>query len=263
MNVLRDLRETTRVLFLYEVTANRHTRLRTIAERLEMTVQGASDYAHQLEEDGLMVLAAGEYRPTKKGVQVLQARLRELRAFLDQAGRSTAFVETTLALAGGPLHRGDRVGLFMEGGYLVAYPGRTASSMGVATEDAARGDGVAVRGLEGIVALRPGRIRILRVPASRGVARRLNPETVRKILRRSEDAVVATLDVEGLTAARRLRLHPRIEFAPLAGTVAAAERGVDVLLFVPEERVPEAIQAIEAANARREDKIPYESLALT
>lgn len=262
MNVLRDLRETTRILFLYEVTANRHTRLRTIAERLEMTVQGASDYAHQLEEDGLLVLASGEYRPTKKGVQILQARLRELRAFVDQAGRSTAFVETTLALAGGAMHRGDRVGLFMEGGYLVAYPGRTASSTGVATEDAARGDDVAVRGLEGIVTLRPGRIRILRVPASRGAARRLNPEIARKVLRRSEDAVVATMDVEGLTAARRLRLHPRIEFAPLAGTVAAAERGVDVLLFVSEERVPEAIQAIEAANARREDKIPYESLAL-
>ena len=48
----------------------------------------------------------------------------------------------------------------------------------------------------------------------------------------------------------------------LAGTVAAAERGVDVLLLVPEERVTEAIQTIEAANARREDKIPYESVAL-
>ena len=262
MNVLRNLRETTRILFLYEVTANRHTRLRTIAERLEMTVQGASDYAHQLEEDDLLVLAAGEYRPTKKGIQVLQARLRELRAFVDQAGRSTAYVETTLALAGGTIHRGDRVGLFMEAGYLVAYPGRTASSMGAAMEEAARGDDVAVRGLEGIVALRPGRIQILRVPAARGAARRLNPDAARKVLRRSEDVVVATMDVEGLMAARRLHLHPRIEFAPLAGTVAAAERGVNVLLLVPEERVTEAIQAIEAANARREDKIPYDSLAL-
>jgi hypothetical protein len=37
---------------------------------------------------------------------------------------------------------------------------------------------------------------------------------------------------------------------------------VDILLLVPEERVAEAVQAIEVANARREDKIPYESLAL-
>ncbi len=36
MKLLRDLRESTRLLFLYEVIANRHTRLRTIAERLDM-----------------------------------------------------------------------------------------------------------------------------------------------------------------------------------------------------------------------------------
>lgn len=262
MNVLRDLRESTRILFLHEVTANHHTRLRTIAERLGMTVQGASDYAHALEADGLLTLADGEYRATKKGIDLLQSRLRELRTFVEQASRTTAFVETTTALAGAAIHRGDRVGLFMESGYLVAHPGRASASMGVAAEDAAKGEDVAVRGLEGIVALRPGRITIARVPASRSAARRLSPESSRKALQRSRGAAVATVEVEGLMACRRLRLHPRIEFAPLAGTLAAAERGVDVLLLVPEERVAEAVQAIESANARREDKIPYESLTL-
>lgn len=262
MNVLRDLRESTRILFLHEVTANRHTRLRTIAERLGMTVQGVSDYAHALEADGLLTLADGEYRATKRGIDFLQSHLRELRAFVEQASRSTAFVETTLALAGAAVHRGDRVGLFMEHGYLVAYPGRSSASMGAAAEDAAKGDDVAVRGLEGIVALRPGRITLARVPASRSAARRIGAESSRKMLRRARGAAVATMEIEGLMACRRLRLQPRIEFAPLAGTLAAAERGMDVLLLVPEERVAEAVQAIEAANARREDKIPYESVAL-
>ena len=57
MNVLRDLRESTQVLFLQEISMNRHTRLRTIAERLGMTVQGASDYARRLEADGLTARA--------------------------------------------------------------------------------------------------------------------------------------------------------------------------------------------------------------
>jgi len=65
-----------------------------------------------------------------------------------------------------------------------------------------------------------------------------------------------------VVAAKDLGLKPRIEFAVLAATVEAAERGVDVLLLVPEERVTEAVQAIEAANARLEDKIPYETVAL-
>lgn len=262
MNVLRDLRESTRVLFLHEVTANHHTRLRTIADRLEMTVQGAADYAHALEADGLLTLSGGEYRATKKGVDLLQSRLRELRAFVEQASRSTAFVETTIALAGATMRKGDRVGLFMEGGYLVAYADRDSSSSGVAAEDAATGDDVAVRGLEGIVRLKPGRIMIARVPSSRVAAQRIRPAANRKLLERSRGALVATMDLEGLMAARRLRLPPRMEFAPLAGTIAAAERGLDVILLVPEERAAEAVMAIEAANDRREDTIPYESVAL-
>lgn len=262
MNVLRDLRESTQILFLYEVTANRHTRLRTIAERLGMTVQGVSDYAHRLEAEGLLAVDEGEYRATKKGIDFLQGRLRELRAFVEQASRSTAFVETTLALAGAATRRGDRLGLFMEEGLLVAYPDRASASVGLATEDAAKGEDVAVRGLQGIVALKPGRITLVRVPASRAAAKRVRPEASGKIITRSRSALVATMDVEGVVAARRLRLHPRIEFAPLAGTVAAAERGMDVLLLLPEARVAEAVQVIEAANERREDKIPYETVAL-
>ncbi len=262
MSVLRNLRESTRILFLHEVTANRHTRLRTIADRLGMTVQGTADYAHGLEAEGLLTLSGGEYRATKRGIDFLQNRLRELRSFVEQASRSTAFVETTTALAGAAIHRGDHLGLFMEDGYLVAYPGRASSSVGLAAEGGVRGEDVAVRSLEGIVTLKPGRITIARVPASRAAAQRIHPSTSGRDIRRSRETVVATMDVEGLMAARRLRLKPRIEFAPLAGTVAAAERGMDVLLLVPEQRAAEAVEAIEAANTRREDKIPYESVAL-
>src|SRR5437899_5791929 len=86
MELLRNLRSSTRLLFLYEVTTNRHTRLRTIAERLGMTVQGASEYAHGLQGDGLLVLANGEYRATKKGVELLHDGFLELRRFVERAG---------------------------------------------------------------------------------------------------------------------------------------------------------------------------------
>lgn len=263
MRLLRDLRETTRLLFLYEVIANRHTRLRTIAERLEMTVQGASDYVKGLEADGLLTVVDGEYRATKKGVEVLRHGMRELRTFVDQAGRSTASVETTSALAGSTIRRGDRVGLFMEGGTLVAYPGRTSPSVGAAVEDAKQGEDVAVRSLEGIVALRPGRIVVLRVPSARsGGSKSVDAAKARRVLRRRRNAVVAGLDVSGLAAVRALGLRPRIEFAVLSASLEAAERGVDVLLFVPEERAADAVGAIEAENAKLEEKIPYESVAL-
>jgi putative transcriptional regulator len=258
MELLRDLRASTRLLFLYEVTTNRHTRLRTIADRIGMTVQGASEYAHGLQKDGLLTSLDGEYRATKKGIEFLHDRFLQLRRFVDAAGRALAFVETTAALAGGPVRRADRLGLFMEDGMLVAYSRRASPSTGVAVHDAAKGELLAVRNLEGIVALRPGRIVVARVPSE---GRRTTSAT-KRILRETKGFVVAALDVTGIVAARELGLRPRVEFGAILATVEAAERGLDVLLLAPEERAMEAIQAIEAANARLEDKIPYESIAL-
>jgi len=97
------------------------------------------------------------------------------------------------------------------------------------------------------------------VPAG---TRRRTPPSSKRLLRETRGFVVAALDPAGLVAARELGLRPRIEFGAVPATVEAAERGVDVLLLLPEERAMEAIQAIEAANARLEDKIPYESVAL-
>lgn len=262
MELLRNLRMSTRLLFLYEVTTSRHTRLRTIAERLGMTVQGTSEYAHGLEEDGLLSFVNGEYRATKKGVEFLHDRMLDLRRFVDRAGKEMAFVETTAALAGTTIPRGGRVGLFMEGGVLIAHPDRASPSSGVAVHAASKGEIVAVRDLEGIVELKPGRIVIARI-RSEGTGPRGSPSSsARRVIRRSKDFIVAALDVIGLVAARELGLKPRIEFGVLAATVEAAERGVNVVLLLPEERAADAIRAIEAANAKLEDKIPFESVTI-
>jgi putative transcriptional regulator len=262
MELLRNLRVSTRLLFVYEVTASRHTRLRTIAERLGMTIQGTSEYAHGLQEDGLLVFVNGEYRATKKGIEFLHERMHELRGFVDRAGRELAFVETTAAMAGGSIHRAARLGLFMEDGILVAYEGRASPSTGVAVHDASRGDIIGVRDLEGIVALRPGRIVVGRIRSVSPRAKGPRGATSKRALRSTRDFAVAALDVAGIVAARELGLRPRIEFGVLPATVEAAERGVNVLLLLPEERVAEAVQAIETANAKLEDKIPYEAVTL-
>ena len=263
MTILRDLRATTRLLFLQEITSNRHTRLRTIADRLDITVQGTSDYAHDLQSRGFLTLSDGQYRATKKGIAFLLDGLRELRSFVETAGRSLASVETTAAFAGSPLRRGDRVGLFMEGGRLVAYPSRSSPSTGITMRDAEKGGDVPVRDLEGIVSLHPGRVVVARVPPIRdGGTQAIDREKSRKMLRKAEGHLVAGLDVTGVSAARAFGFRTRIEFGVLPAVIEAAEGGVDVLLFVPEERAAETVAAIEAANGELEEKIPYESVAL-
>src|SRR2546430_8650775 len=262
MELLRNLRTSTRLLFLYEVTTSRHTRLRTIGERLGMTIQGTSEYAHGLEEDGLLSLASGEYRATKKGIEFLHDHMQELRSFVDRAGKEMAFVETTAAIAGGSIHRGARLGLFMEDGVLVAHEGRASPATGVAVHDAAKSEFVRVHNLEGIVALRPGRIVVGGIRSVSLGRKGAGGAASRRVLRSTRDFTVAALDIAGVVLARELGLKPRIEFGVLPATVEAAERGVNVLLLLPEERVAEAVQAIETANARLEDKIPYETVTL-
>src|SRR5713226_3362535 len=114
MELLRNLRASTRVLFLYEVTTSRHTRLRTIAERLGMTVQGCSDYAHGLERDGLLSLVDGEYRATKKGVAFLHDGLSDLRGFVERARREPGRLVHGRRCAG--RLRGPPIALFRRGG---------------------------------------------------------------------------------------------------------------------------------------------------
>ena len=228
-----------------------------------MTIQGASEYAHGLEGDGLLTFVNGEYRGTKKGIEFLHDRVLELRRFVDRAGKEMAFVETTAALSGSTIRRGGRVGLFMEGGVLVAHPGRVSPSSGIAVHDASKGEIVAVRDLEGIVALRPGRIVIGRIRSGGTGRKGLHGASAKRFAQRSKGSVVAALDVVGLVAAKELGLKPHIEFGVLAASVEAAERGVDVLLLLPEERAAEAVRAIEAANAKLEDKIPFESVTLS
>ena len=70
------------------------------------------------------------------------------------------------------------------------------------------------------------------------------------------------MDVVGHVAAKELGLTPRIEFGVLPASVEAAELGLDVMLVLPEERAAEAIRAIEEANKKLEDQIPFESVTL-
>ena len=263
MQLLRNLGETTRLLILLETSMRHHAIQRTIAESLEMTVQGASEYLRAMEGDGLIQVADGEYRPTFQGVRVLHERFRDLRDFVDRTSKGLSIIEVTAATAGNRIERGETVGLFMEGGDLVAYAGRESPSRGRATTRADRGGDVGVAQLEGIVALKPGRISLLRVPsAADGGSQRTDLERARRALRRVDPETVAILDAPAKALAGKLRLRPDIRFGAIPASIEAAERGLRVALILPEDRVATAVTAIENANERLVEKIPYETVPL-
>src|SRR6266545_2114637 len=185
MQLLRNLGESTRLLILLETSVRHHAVQRTIAEALGMTVQGVSEYLRAMEQDGLIQVAGGEYRPTIEGVRILHERFRELRAFVDRSSKGLSIIEVTAATAGNRIERGSIVGLFMQDGDLVAYTARESPSRGRAIRDAEKGEDVGVAQLEGIVALRPGRISLLRLPAAAdGGSRPVEVDRARRALSR-------------------------------------------------------------------------------
>lgn len=263
MKLLRNLGELTRLLILRETSIRHHAVQRTIAEALDMTVQGVSEYLRTMEREGLIHVADGEYRPTIEGVRVLHERFRDLRDFVGQTSKNLAIIEVAAAVAGNRIPRGTRVALFMEHGDLVAYAGRESPSVGRATQSAERGEDLAVTDLQGIVALRPGRIALLRMPsAADGGSRAVDLERARKALRRSDADILGALDLSAKSLATKLRVRLDIQFGVIAAAIEAAERGLNVALIVPEDRVATVVSAIEEANERLSQKIAYQTSAL-
>jgi len=253
--MLRDVREGTRLLILLEVTRRRHSRLKGLAEKLDLTVAAISEYVKGMEQEGLIQHVGGEYRATQRGVEFLQERFRTLRTFVESSAREMALIDETMALAGEDVREEEKVGLFMEKGTLVARR-RASPSAGVAGNAARKGDVLWVRDLEGIVDLRPGRISIARLAA------RATLNGGRRVVRRVKPDVVGAYDLRGQRFAANLAVDHVIEFAVIPGSIEAAQRGLTVLLLCPEDRVAEAVGAIEEANARSEAKIPYETLSI-
>jgi len=261
MRLLRDVRESTKLLILQEVTAHRHSRLRTIAEKLDITVQGVSEYMKMMTKEGLVRNVDGDWHATRKGVEFLQTNFLALREYVESSTREMSIVDLTASIAGGSVEEGDRVGLFMEGGELVAYPRKDSPSTGTAVNAAARGEVLAVKELEGIVQLHPGKVTICRAPSIRdGGAARVDLAKARKTAKRSRADLVAAVDLVGRTLARRLGLDPDISFSVLPATLEAAQRGMNVLVICPEDNVAELIAGIEETNARLEEKIAYETV---
>lgn len=259
MKLLRDLKETTKLLILLEIINNRPRALNSIAAKLDITVQGTSDYVRAMTEDDLVKKIGGEYRATKKGVEMLENRMFELKEFVDSSIKQLEIIDTCGAIAGNDIKKDDEVGLFMEDGFLVAYSGRDSPSKGRAMFDAEKGRDLAVRDPSGLVALRPGRITVLQIPSlQEGGTQSISVKNMKKTLKEISCGKMAVMDVVSKALADMLNIRADFEFAPLQASIEAALKGMDILIVAARESVPIVVSELEAENSRLEDPIQYE-----
>jgi putative transcriptional regulator len=261
--MLRDLRESTKLLILLEIVNNRPKTLNSISSKLGITVQGTSDYIRTMTAEGFVKKIGGEYRATKKGVDLLQERMLKLKDFVDSSMKQLEIVDVCGAIAGNEVKKDDEVGLFMEDGLLVAYSDKSSPSIGYAVSDAKKGEDLAVRDLSGMVALKPGRITVLQVPSlQEGGTRSVSIKKARKTLKGLDFDKVAVMDVVSRAFANTLKIGVDFDFAPLSSSFEAALRGIDVLIIASRENVPVVVSELETENGKLEDPVPYEVKSL-
>lgn len=249
LRLLRDKAEVTRLLILAELEREPGATLSDIAEKLDVTVQAVSAYAKQLEADGLL-FDSGPHRVSPKGLQTLHEGVRQLRSAIDAVSAPLAVIRVASAIAATKVKANERVGLVMQEGELHARARARAASTGRALTDAEPGDEVVVGDLTGLVELAPGKITVVALPAPmEGGTARVDLPRLRGLLKELPRAdKIGALG----TGARVLasRLGPLdFDFAAARAAFNAAERGLDVRLFVTRDRLPEAMQAFEQGNA--------------
>lgn len=257
---LRDRTAITRLLIVAELHRRPRATLSDVAAALGVTVQAVSVHARALATSGHLRLEDGAYVVAPKGVQSLHEGVRHLHESLNELAAPLDVIQVTSAIAAAPIAAGQSVGLYMEDGDLAARPSTNAPSRGKARNAARTGDEVIVAELQGMVRLEPGRLTLVSVPGpSEGGTANVDRAGLAKLLHGRKPAKVGAHGTGARVLARALEgFVPDFEFAADRAAFNAAERGLDVLLFVTRDRLPEVMDAVERLNAGTLRRVPVE-----
>ncbi len=245
------------LLFLYECETREVTNLRSVAERLGLTVQAASHTYRSLSRRGMVELSGGHYRSTVEGVDWLHSALGSVRDDLADRLDRLHIVRTTRAVATGPIEKGARVALEIRAGTLTARAGASRGSRGRAQSRAAAGELIEVGELEGIVPLPHGHLRVLPLSVDRLHDPALVAET-RTVVAATPEGLLLAFGLEAGHVLGRASPHRTvIRFGVAAAIVEATRMGVDCTLVVIDRDLPRLFEQIGGT-----DVPPVEFLAL-
>jgi len=257
---LRDLKKNTELLILVEVLEAPSARLKDIADKLEITVQAVSQYLAAMRKEGLVREKGGSLRPTQKGMQLLQEQFTVLKNEVDAILRRISVIDRCVAIAGEKIQKGKKVGLVMEDGMLMAYPGRRSSSTGEALESADEGDDLIIGELEGIVDLELGELLIIEAPSEvDGGSKSANIERVKGRLDDFSPGILIAGDAVGAALLMKASGEFFTIHAPIESAMSALSKGVDVVFCGTHESVDQLLLAVGALKKSSGYEIKWKS----
>jgi len=257
MQIFQDKGLLTKFRILVELAEGQPSiQQKDIASRLGVTPQAISQYIEKLIEDGWVASdGRSKYRVTREGVNWILKILRDLENYSALAERVITGLTICTAIASHDLSPGQRVGLVMKDGVLLATRVAKKGAKGITISDAGKGEDVGISHIEGIVELKTGKITILKVPGiQKGGSKHVD------LVRLKEEAAGAPLlgavGIEALTALKRIGAAPQYFYGVKEAAVEAAHSGLPSVVVCVEEDIPGLVQTLT------EDNLSYELLDL-
>jgi len=234
MKALRKKGELTRFQILSEIAMRQpYVRQKDIADKLGVTVQAVSENIKSLIAEGLVESGSGRshYKITRRGAEKIKEAAMDLRRYADEVLESMSFYRSVWpAIAWEDLQEGDKVELFMEDGILYARRRRNGEAYAEVLHPARRGEDVALSELGGTIPLQRGKVTIAVLPGiSEGGSRNADLERLRELSRgHDRTGIMGTVS---RAAANKLNMQVDFEFATPHAALAAAKRGLNVLVL--------------------------------
>ncbi|MCE5215201.1 MAG: winged helix-turn-helix transcriptional regulator [Methanobacterium sp.] len=237
MKVFKKKGELTHFQILAEIAKQEpHLRQKDIAKKLGITVQAVSENIKSLADEGLVETGKGRsnYKITKKGIESVKTDAVNLRKYADQVlDTMNAYKSIWPAIAREDYSAGDGVWLEMDDGTLYATSHETSAHAEV-LNDVKKCEDVALIKLSGTIELQSGNVVIIKLPTiNQGGSRSSDLEKIKGILQdpmRKFDRI-GIMGTVSRAVTQKLNIKADFEFATPEATVAAAKRGLNVLVF--------------------------------
>ncbi len=237
--MLKKKSELTKMSILIEIMHGKK-KIKEIAKSVNITIQGVSEYIKILSKEGMI---DNNMQITPKGTAFVMDKIEELRAYVSEIIGQIKIIKTTEAIAGEEIKKNERVGLFMENGYLVAKK-KKSKSEGISIIDAAKGEDVGIKDLEGIVDLELGRITVCRLPSIKdGGSREVDEKEIKSLI--NKNMKIGVFGAVALVTLKKLGIKIDFEYSPAKSSQEAAHRGISSIIFVSSDLFRYIIEDLE------------------
>ena len=262
--LLQNKGEFTKFQILLEIMHNQpHIKQKDIADAMGITIQAISKYFKKLTKEGLLEAGSGraDYHLTPKAIGKLHDDLKSLERYVTSI-RSEMKIERALpAIATQPVKAGQTVGLIVKEGvtYTVDPNSPVTEAKGIAMADAAVGEDLGLRNLQGKMKLKQGKILIVKLPSIRqGGSRAVDIKQVQTLYEEFKPDRIAVMGAVGRAVLNKLKLKADIEFGISRAVAIATSRGLNVFVLVVGRMTNRMTQEIENVNMKSAANISYE-----